>query len=142
MRTNYRGDLIPQDTAEDNSSFETSTDQPLSQAEIDDLMYGEGRTVEERIALLRGLRADLAAREAGDVGDNDIEPLLAEIDDRISELGGEGSGERLVVFDDDPAAHRETLSPDSDELEDVEAADAASLDEEDEWLDAEDDEQG
>jgi len=46
------------------------------------------------------------------------------------------------VFDDDPAAHRETLSPDSDELEDVEAADAASLDEEDEWLDVEDDEQG
>lgn len=32
--------------------------------------------------------------------------------------------------DHDPAAHRETLSPDSDELEAIEAADEASLEDE------------
>ena len=42
-----------------------------------------------------------------------------------------------VVFDSDPLAHRETLAPDSDELEALEAEDASSRDEEDDWLDAE-----
>ncbi|HVX82993.1 MAG TPA: hypothetical protein VHB23_16610 [Devosiaceae bacterium] len=134
--TNYRDDILPQDTAEDDSSFETATSQPLSEAEIEDLLYGDGRSTSERLELLRRLRGDIADREGYDVGDDDAEALLTEIDGRIAELEGE-SDQLGVVFDSDPLAHRETLAPDSDELEELEEEDEASLDEEDEWLDKE-----
>ena len=134
--TTYRDDILPQDTAEDDSSFGTGTSQPLTEAEIEDLLYGDGRSASERLALLRTLRNDIADREGYDVGDDDPGPLVAEIDARIAELEGE-SGRDDVVFDSDPLAHRETLAPDSDELEALEAEDASSRDEEDDWLDAE-----
>ena len=66
--TNYRDDILPQDSAEDDSSLETATSQPLSEAEIEDLLYGEGRSTEERLRLLRALRDDIADREGYDVG--------------------------------------------------------------------------
>ena len=69
--TNYRDDILPQDTAEDDSSFETATSQPLSEAEIEDLLYGDGRSTSERLELLRRLRGDIADREGYDVGDDD-----------------------------------------------------------------------
>ena len=125
--TNYRDDLIPQDTAQDESSPETGTSLPLSEAELQDPLYGEGRSVDERLAVLRSLRDD-----------NDPQPLIAEIEGRITELEAEAEAGGGVVFDADPLAHRETLSPDSDELEELEEEDEASLDEEDEWLDDED----
>jgi hypothetical protein len=63
---------------------------------------------------------------------------IAEIDQRIAELqGDENLGETAGTIDVDPLAHRETLAPDSDELEAIEEEDEASLDEEDEWLDEE-----
>ena len=136
--TNYRDDLIPQDTAQDESSPETGTSLPLSEAELQDPLYGEGRSVDERLAVLRSLRDDLVGRDGGDVGDNDPQPLIADIEGRITELEAEAEAGGGVVFDADPLAHRETLSPDSDELEELEEEDEASLDEEDEWLDDED----
>jgi hypothetical protein len=135
--TNYRDDILPQDSAEDDSSFETGTSQPLTEAEIDDLLYGDGRSAPERLSLLRALRDDIANRESYDVGDDDPGPLVSEIDARIAELEGE-TGQGSVVFDADPLAHRETLAPDSDELEALEEEDAELRDEEDDWLDAED----
>ncbi|MDR3472869.1 MAG: hypothetical protein P4M09_14490 [Devosia sp.] len=138
-RTPYRDDVIPQDTADDESSPETGTAQPLSEAEIEELLYGEGRSTEDRLTLLRQLRDDLVGREGGNVGDNDPEPLIQEIEDRIAELEGDaGRGGEQIVLDVDPLAHRETLSPDSDELDELEEEDEDSLDEEDDWLDAED----
>lgn len=140
--TNYHDDIIPQDTAEDDSSFDTGTALPLSEAEIEDLLYGEGRSTEERLRLLRALRDDLNDRAAGDVADSDPEPLIQEIDARIAELeSDETTGEEPGAFDVDPLDHRETLSPDSDELEELEQEDEESLDEEDEWLDAEEEEE-
>ena len=129
--TNYRDDILPQDSAEDDSSLETATSQPLSEAEIEDLLYGEGRSTEERLRLLRALRDDVAGREGYDVGDDDPEALVNEIDGRIAELESEGDGGDIVL-DNDPLAHRETLSPDSDELEELEEEDEESLDDEDE----------
>ena len=82
--TNYQGDIIPQDTAEDDSSLETGAGQPLSEAEIEELLYGEGRPVAERLRLLRALRNDLAAREEADFGDDDPGELIDEIDERVS----------------------------------------------------------
>lgn len=142
----YRDDLIPQDTAEDDSSFGPGTSQPLSEAEIEDLLYGEGRSIEERLQLLRALRDDLTERDPGDIGeiaeggDNDPAAVIQEINGRIAELEGEVDDQGGVAYDVDPLAHRETLAPDSDELEELEEDDEESLEEEDEWLDSEDDE--
>jgi hypothetical protein len=134
----FHGDFLPQDSAEDDSSIEANSAQPFSEAELQDLLYGEGRSVGERLALLRQFRSDLADRAGGDVADDDATALLAEIDARIAELESDGSlGEATDTLDVDPLAHRETLSPDSDELEELEDEDADSLDEEDEWLDDE-----
>jgi hypothetical protein len=141
--THYHDDFVAQDTAEDDSSFETGTAQPLSEAEIEDLLYGDGRSSEERLTLLRQLRDDVADREGDDVGDNDATPLLAEIDGRIAELSGdERQGEMPGALDIDPLAHSETLSPDSDEREELEAAEEASLDDEDDFFDEDDDTPG
>lgn len=137
--TNYRDDVLPQDTAENDSTIDIgpATSQPLSEAEIDDLLYGEGRTTEERLELLRALRDDLLDREGGDFGEGDPGDLVAEIDARISELENDEETGEAGVYDTDPLAHRETLAPDSDELEDLDEDEEDSLDEEDEWLDAE-----
>jgi hypothetical protein len=136
--TDYHDDFIPQDTREDEASLDTGVAQPLSEAEIEELLYGEGRSVEERLRLLRELRNDIATRASGTVLDDDPAALTAEIDDRIAELQGEIDLPGDAVFDVDPLAHRETLAPDSDELEELEDEDEDSLDEEDEWLDSED----
>lgn len=136
--TEFHGDFLPQDSAGDDSSIEANSAQPFSEAELQDLLYGEGRSVEERLTLLRQFRGDLADRAGGDIAGNDAAALLDEINERIAELESDGSlGEAAETLDVDPLAHRETLSPDSDELEELEEEDADSLDEEDEWLDDE-----
>ena len=136
--TEFHGDFLPQDSAEDESSIEANSAQPFSEAELQDLLYGEGRSVEERLTLLRQFRGDLAERAGGDIAGDDATTLLDEIDARIAELESDGNlGDATDTLDVDPLAHRETLSPDSDELEELEEEDADSLDEEDEWLDDE-----
>lgn len=135
--TNYRDDVVPQDTAENDSTRETGASLPLGEDEIDDLLYGEGRTTEERLQLLRALRDDIRDREGGDFGDDDPGDLVAEIDARISELENDEETGEAGVYDPDPLAHRETLAPDSDELEELDEEEEDSLDEEDDWLDAE-----
>jgi hypothetical protein len=137
--TNFHDDFLPQDSAEDDSSIEAITSQPLSEAEIEELLYGGERSSRERLELLRSLRADLADRESNDFGERDAEAIVAEIDSRIAELtGAERDGEEAGAIDPDPLAHRETLSPDSDELDDLEAADDDSLDDDVGWDNAED----
>jgi hypothetical protein len=136
--TEFHADFLPQDSAEDDSSIEANTAQPFSEAELQDLLYGEGRSVEERLTLLRQFRGDLADRAGGDIGDDDTTNLVADIDQRIAELeSDDGLGEATDTLDVDPLVHRETLAPDSDELEELQEGDAESLDEEDEWLDEE-----
>jgi len=136
--TEFHDDFLPQDSAEDDSSIEANAGQPFSEAELEDLLYGDSRSIEERLTLLRQFRDDLAARAGGDIADDDPTELIAEIDKRIAELeSDETLGEAADTFDVDPLAHRETLAPDSDELEELEEEDEESLDEEDEWLDEE-----
>jgi hypothetical protein len=140
--TEFHGDFLPQDSADDDSSIAANAAQPFSEAELEDLLYGDSRSVEERLTLLREFRDNLAARAGGDIADDDSEELIAEIDRRISELqSDETLGEAADTVDVDPLAHRETLAPDSDEMEALEDADEASLDEEDEWLDEEEEDE-
>jgi hypothetical protein len=102
--------------------------QPVSQTEVEELLYSDDWPIEERLAKLREMRQDIADFEAPDYGDEDPLTLVRFIDDainRLQKLNGEGMDRTSV--DQDASAHRETLSPDSDELEAIEAADEASF---------------
>ncbi|MBL8598562.1 MAG: hypothetical protein JNL14_12560 [Devosia sp.] len=113
---------------------------PISQAEIEDLLYGDDRPAAERVERLNELAASLRDREPGDFGDNDPGRLLDEIDRAIARLNGALERDPDLEYDeptmaDDPLNHRETLSPDSDELEAIEQDDEASLSDGSEPLD-------
>jgi hypothetical protein len=74
---------------------------------------------------MRGL---LVGLESPDFGDDDPRTLIRQIDAAIGQLQSlEGEGMDAGGIDMDASAHRETLSPDSDELLDLEALDAVSL---------------
>src|SRR5690606_9366940 len=86
---------------------------------------------------LRELAEHLRVRAAGDLTDGDPRSLLGEVENAISALE---SDERRWEqgMPEDPADHRETLSPDSDELEEIEEEDEESI--EDDIVELDDDE--
>jgi hypothetical protein len=141
-QTHDRGTLVPQETNFDNAD-QPGIAQPYSQTEIEDLLFGDDRPVEERLQRLREMRSELSARESGDWGDEDPAALLAEVDRAIDAL----STDEANADDTDsyaglaPAleteADLESLSPD-----DVEAREAIEGQDEDVYLDDEDDEPG
>lgn len=131
---NHHGQILPMDTGPADAVDTLGMELPVSQDEIEDLLYGEGRGAEERLDRLRELRLDLQARGAGDYFvEQDAPSLIAEIDraiERLEVATGQRDGGELsdpVSLDVDPLAHRETLSPDDDELLDLAAADEASI---------------
>ncbi|GGF37489.1 hypothetical protein GCM10011321_30550 [Youhaiella tibetensis] len=125
---NEDGKVLAQDTDIDGDDDEglPGFAYPVSEAEIEDLMYGSDRPVAERLARLRQIRDDLRAREPADFGLDDPKGLLGEIEGAIIQLetgtagenGPRGMGEldSTRTRDEDPLAHRETLSPDDDAL--------------------------
>ena len=143
MISNHFRGLIAEDTPAGNDGDTPGFAQPVSQTEIEDLLYGDEWPAAERLARLLSIRAELINLEATDFGDDDPRSLIGAIDEavsRLSELAGEGMDPTSV--DHDPTAHRETLSPDSDELEAIAAEDEASLEDEPEsaidksqWID-------
>lgn len=126
--SNHPGHIIPQDTAPSDAVGDVITGLPISQNEIDELLYGEDRPAEERLLRLRELSDDLRARAAGEIGDDDAAELLGSVQQAIATLDTKTdfAGEPGML-DDDPLDHRETLSPDSDELEAIEEEDEASV---------------
>ena len=124
---NHRGEVLPQNTGLDDDAFPPGLAQPVSQAEIEELLYGSDRGADERAARLREIREDLLARESADRGDDDPLALLREIDEAIARLELRGEGMDPSSVDQNPEGHRETLAPDSDELEAIEDEDAASV---------------
>jgi hypothetical protein len=132
MTNAHPGRIIPQDLVPPDGSGESLSALPVSQAEIEELLYGEDRPVAERIARLQELAGQLRDQEPGDFGDGDPAALVGEIEGAIARLSADlGRDPDLVndaaSMDDDPLNHRETLAPDSDELEEIEEDDAASL---------------
>lgn len=112
----HRGTLVPQETNFDNAD-QAGIAQPYSQSEIEDLLYGDDRPVNERLARLREMREEEAMRESGDWGDQDPASMLDEIDRAIEELSGdrEASDANFGIEDvvlDDPANHSHALAPD------------------------------
>jgi hypothetical protein len=125
MSSQFR-DLIGQDDAIGNDGDAPGYSTPFSTSEIDELLYNEEWPAEQRIARLMEMRAQLVALEASDFGDDDPRSLVRQIDAAIARFEAtdlsDTSGLEL-----DMGAHRETLAPDSDELLDLQAADEASL---------------
>jgi hypothetical protein len=128
--SNHPGHIIPQDTALNDAVGDVITGVPISQNEIDELMYGEDRPIEERLDRLRELADDLRARQVGEVGDDDAATLLGAVERAVASLTAKSEyvGEPGML-DEDPLDHRETLSPDSDELEEIEEEDEESVEE-------------
>lgn len=139
-------DLIGQDDTVGNDGDTPGFSAPIGPGEIEELLYNEGWPASGRIERLLEMRARLVELESPDFGDDDPRVLIRQIDAAIGQLRNlEGEGMDPTGIDMDPGSHRETLSPDSDELLDIEALDAASLtdgdepDEDDadkrEWID-------
>ncbi|KRA99675.1 hypothetical protein ASD83_03975 [Devosia sp. Root685] len=128
----HRGELVPQETNFDNAD-QAGIAQPYSQSEIEDLLYGDDRPVNARLARLREMLEESAIRESGDWGDEDPAAMLDEIDRAIEELSGdrEASDDNQGIEDvvlDDPANHSHALSP--DDVEALEALAGESLEDE------------
>ena len=117
-----------QDTRSNDGTDQVLILNPISQTEIDELLYSDEFPREERLERLRYYRDELSEREASDFGLDDPGALLGQIQEAITALE-EGFGESMdpASVDHNPEDHRETLSPDSDELEAIEAADEESL---------------
>jgi hypothetical protein len=115
----HSGTMVPQETNFDNAD-QPGIAQPYSQSEVEELLYGEDRPASERLARLRELRAESAARESADWGDEDPAALLDEIDRAIDELSASianqddtsGYNGLDTVFDADPADRLDALAPD------------------------------
>lgn len=148
MSSGFR-DLVGQDLPIGNDGDTPGFSQPVSQSEIEELLYSEQWPVEERLERLTAMRAQLDELEAPDFGDDDPADLIRQIDAAIASLEQlVGEGMDPTSIDHDPSAHRETLSPDSDELEAIEEADedeSAEIADDSEidksqWIDGPDDE--
>ncbi len=132
MSNAHPGRIVPQDVVPDDGSGDTLTALPFGQAEVDELLYGDDRPPAERIERLQELAAQMRDQEPGDFGGGDTKALLGEIDEAIARLRGDVERDPDLVFDEvstdgDPLNHRETLAPDSDELEEIEEDDEESV---------------
>jgi hypothetical protein len=115
-------DLFAANTTLGNDGDVSGVAQPVTEGEIDELLYSEEWTVEERIARLEALRSDLQEMEAASTDRSDRNALFTRIDDALIQLRSDRGGDlNPTSSDGDPIAHRETMSPDDDELIDLES---------------------
>lgn len=127
--SHFRG-LIAQDTQQPDDGDVQGFALPVSQTEIEELLYGDDWSLPERRRRLESLRLELADLESSDWGGDDPHTLVRSIDDALARLDGiAGEGMDPASVDHDASAHRETLAPDSDELDALQADDKASLEE-------------
>ena len=132
MTNGHPGRILPQDVVPPDGWGDVLTALPVSQAEVEELLYGDDRPPQERLERLQELAGQLRDQETGDFGDGDPHALVREIEEAIARLRGDMDRDLDLQFDDvstdgDPLNHRETLSPDSDELEAIEDDDERSL---------------
>jgi len=121
-------DLIGQDDTVGNDGDTPGYASPIGPGEIEEMLYNEEWTATARIERLHAMRAQLSELESPDFGDDDPKVLIRQIDAAIGQLQNlQGEGMDAAGIDMDASAHRETLAPDSDELLDLEEADAESL---------------
>ena len=121
--------LLSKDIREGDDDQRSGPAQPVSQNEIEDLLFNEEIPAADRIARLRQYRDELTAQETIDFGDNDPGEAIGEIDLAIARLEGGGASGAIAPLDIDPADHRETLAPDDDLREAIEEEDEESVEE-------------
>lgn len=112
----HPGSLVPQETSFDNADT-PGISQPYSQSEIEDLLYGDDRSADDRLARLREMLDEAAERGSGDLGGRDPAFLMEELDRAIDELqrdldNTEETGNVDAAMASDPADHLEAMSPD------------------------------
>lgn len=132
MSNAHPGRIIPQDVEPEDGGGEMLSALPVSEAEIEELLYGDDRPAAERVARLKELAGIVRDQQQSDSNNRDAGALLTGIEQAIAQLSDDLARDLDLVddtasMDDDPLDHRETLSPDSDELEEIEADDKASL---------------
>lgn len=121
-------DVVGRDVLTGNDGDEPGYTQPVGPAEIEELLYNEEWSADERIGRLLAMRAQIAESESPDFGDDDPRTLIRQIDAAVAQLRNlDGESMDPSGMDMDSSSHRETLSPDSDELLDLEEADEESL---------------
>lgn len=144
QRHDHQGTMLAQDTSFDPAD-QPGLAQPYTQSEVEELLYGEDRSASERLSRLQELRAESAARESGDWGDQDPAVILDELDRAIDELSAMmANGEDnetyaglATNFDNDPANRLDALSPDDEEArEAIEGDDDGEVPEDDTAVDA------
>lgn len=136
--THDHGTMLPQDTNFDNAD-QPGISQPFSQNEIEELLFGDDRPVEERLERLREIRSEAIARESADWGDEDPAALLDEIDRAIEALDSDVTeaddtdayANLSAPIEHNPADHIETLSPDDEVRQGLEDEEAFYEDEDD-----------
>lgn len=138
-RLNRKGLIVSQNTGLDDGAFQPGIAQPISQNEIEDLIYADDRPTSERLERLREIREEVGVRASIDYVAKDLMVLQAELDKAIEQLEARHSDGSTPEHD--PLEHREALSPDSDEYEALaeeektyqqEAGEAGSWDDSDE----------
>lgn len=116
------GTILPQSNGFDDGEDTPGIAQPISQSEIEELLYNDERPVDERIERLREMRDEAAIRASGDSG-SDAWILLRELENALDMLVRDeeaaDSNAEFAVFDAayevDPADHLEALSPDDED---------------------------
>jgi hypothetical protein len=115
MSQNNFDPIISQDVLPGDDSAPSNIGNPISQAEIDDLLYGEELSAGERLARLRTLRDELQMQEADDVGEGDPQSLLMSVDEAIAALETAESADNVAILEvERDLADLEALSPDDD----------------------------
>ena len=94
MSNVHPGRIFAQDVVPDDGTDDMLTALPISQSEIDELLYGDDRSAEERIVRLQELAEQLRNQKPADFGDNDPGALLGEINEAIAQLSGGIASER------------------------------------------------
>ena len=111
----HEGRVIPVDEATGDDANPLAALMPISLDEINDYLYDESRSTEERLDRLREISQNLAGLEASDVG-NDIDALRNEVDAAIATIeGAERTASDSAVESFDPADHLESQSPDDED---------------------------
>lgn len=96
---------------------------PISQTEIEDLLYNDERPIDERIDRLREMREEALVQASAGVRGGDTRGLLRELNRAIDmlsadELEADETADFAgleVAYEVDPADHLDTLSPDDED---------------------------
>ncbi|RFC66280.1 hypothetical protein DYI37_02180 [Fulvimarina endophytica] len=112
--TRTEANILPVDQAIGGDADSPGIAQPVTQAEIDDLLNNSTLPIEERIRRLEEIRARIGARETIDRGD-DTSMVESQINEALGLLADGGHTYATAeAVGQDPASRADARSPDDD----------------------------